>query len=113
MSLPSDMLKHIQTRTHNCTHTLRVLQFVFTSEKQGHILQLGYVVFPVPTKLCEQWEVLEVLLAGVGGVELGELAEHHPPGLDLLFGVLNVRYGLPTNTQIYKVGHHCMGAYNG
>lgn len=75
-----------------------------TSEKKRHVLQLRNVVFSVPTVLCEQWEVFQVLSAGVGGVKLGELPEHHPPGLDLLLSILYVWYGLPTNTYIKILG---------
>lgn len=71
---------------------------VGTSEKKGHVLQLGYIVFSVSTVLCEQWEVFQVLPASVGGVKLCELPEYHPPGLDLLLSILYVGYRLTTDT---------------
>lgn len=37
-----------------------------------------------------------MLLAGVSGVQLGQLSEHHTPGSHLLWGILNTRDGLPT-----------------
>lgn len=44
--------------------------------------------------LCEKGEVLEILPAGVGGVELAELAEDHAPRLHLLRRVLHPGDGL-------------------
>lgn len=55
-----------------------------TLEEVRDILQLGDVVFAVATVFGQQGEVLQVLLAGVAGVELFELLEHHPPGTHLL-----------------------------
>lgn len=67
-----------------------------TSEKMGDVLQLGDVILPIATVFGEQRQVLQVLSACMGRVELGQLSEHDAPRLHLLGGVLDPRDGLPT-----------------
>lgn len=73
-----------------------------TSEKQGDVLQLGDVVLSVTTLFAKQRQVLQVFSAGVSRVQLGELSEDHPPGPDLLQGVLDTRDGLPAGEETYR-----------
>lgn len=51
----------------------------------------------------EQRQVLQVLSACVGRVQLGQLSEHDAPRLHLLGGVLDPRDGLPTAEGRFRV----------
>lgn len=46
--------------------------------------------------LCEKWKVLQVLPAGVGGVELGQFTKHNPPRLHLVRRVFDTGNWLST-----------------
>lgn len=70
-----------------------------TSEEERDVLQLGDVVLSVAAVLAEQRQVLQVLSAGVGGVQLGQLPEDHAPRPDLLRRVLDARDGLPAKGE--------------
>lgn len=81
-----------------------------TSEEERDVLQLRDVVLPVAALLDEQRPVLQVLSAGVTGVQLGQLSEDHAPRPDLLQGVLNVGDGLPAGEgeelQLHVIRNH-------
>lgn len=65
-----------------------------TFKEVRDVLQLGDVVLAVFAVLGQQWEVLQVLPAGVARVQLVELPEHHAPGTHLLCSVVHTRDGL-------------------
>jgi len=67
-----------------------------TPEEAGHIFQLRDVVLPKFTVFGQQWQVLQVFPAGVGGVQLVELPEHNSPSLHFFFRELNTRNDIPT-----------------
>lgn len=70
-----------------------------TLQKLRNIFQLGDVVFTEPAVLFQKWENVVVLIAGVRFIQGLQCAEHCPPGLLLLLGVLHPRDGLPTRIQ--------------
>lgn len=53
-----------------------------TFEEAGHILQLGNVVWTVPTVLLQQTEGVQVLAAGVAVVQLPQGGVDLPPVWD-------------------------------
>lgn len=81
-----------------------------TSEEERDVLQLRDVVLPVAALLDEQRPVLQVLSAGVTGVQLGQLSEDHAPRPDLLRGVLDAGDGLTAGEgeelQLHVIRNH-------
>ena len=70
-----------------------------TLEEARDVLELWDVVLPVVAVLGQQGEVLQVLSAGVAGVQFVELSEHHPPRANLLFCELNTRDRFSAGTE--------------
>lgn len=61
------------------------------------IFQLRNVVFVVVAEFSEQREVFQILLAGMSGVKLIELPEHHSPSAHLLCCEVDVGNWLPAD----------------
>lgn len=70
-----------------------------TLEETRDIFQLRDVVLPTFTVFGQQWQVLQVFPAGVGGVQLVKLPVHNTPSLDFFLGELDIRNGIPTGTK--------------
>lgn len=65
-------------------------KIIITFEEIGHVLELGDVVLTVVTVLHEQRENVVMFFAGMCWVKLCQLPEDYPPGIGLLFGVVDV-----------------------
>lgn len=70
-----------------------------TFEEAGDILQLRDVILPTFTVFGQQWQILQVFPAGVGGVQLVQLPVHNTPSLHFLLCELNIRDGIPTGEK--------------
>lgn len=76
-----------------------IKQWKPTPEEAWDIFQLRDVVLPKFTVFGEQWQVLQVLPAGVGWVQLVELPVHDSPSLHFLLCELDARDRIPTATR--------------
>lgn len=72
-----------------------------TLQEAGHVLQLRDVVLPVVAVRGEQRQVLQVLPAGVAGVQLVQLPKHNAPRPDLLLCELHPGNGISAEKQTH------------
>lgn len=73
-----------------------------TSEEARDIFQLWDVVLTTFAVFGQQRQILQVLPAGMSGVQFVELPVHYTPSLDLLFCKLNPGYWVSTETRSTK-----------